>query len=183
MENENEFIDSTTDTETTENEEVVEDQFDETTEPEVDVEALKKENATLKAQKDHWKKKAEGPKPEPKTDTPVDGLTAKDVLVLSSEGVTNQQDVESVEEYARFKKITIAEALKQPMLKQILATQQEERKTAQVTQTRGGARAINKNTGDELWKRAQSGNYPDNPDDLDKMLEAKYEQRRNAAKK
>lgn len=178
MENENEFIDSTIDTETTENE-VVEDQFEETT-PEIDVEALKKEVQTLKAQKEHWKKKAEGTKPEPKTEIPSSVLKDEDVLYMAKADI-HSEDLSLIREH--MKNYNVDARAAHQFLKPILDIKAEERRTAQITQTKGGVRAVNKNTGEELLKRAEKGEFPENPDDLDKMLEVKYEKRKSELKK
>jgi len=174
MENENEIIDSPIDTETTENqEEVVEKE-------EVDVEALLKENATLKAQKEHFRKKAEtvanktvGVEITPKIES---GLKVEDVLELASEGITHKEDVELAKKWTEFNKKPMSEALKDPMFKTMLGQKREERTTAEATQTKGGPQGAKRVTGEDLLAKAvQKGEFPQTDDDMDKMIKAKFD--------
>lgn len=82
----------------------------------------------------------------------VDGLSSMDVLALSKADIA-QEDIEEVLEYAKFKKIPVAEALKSQTIKTILNERNEERKTALATQTRGGARGTSKVSGEELLSK------------------------------
>jgi hypothetical protein len=89
MENENEIVVPQTDTDTTENDEL-EINLDEDYSQE-DVEALRKEVETLKAQKEHWRKKATQPiqKTEQPT-TPVLSEEVVEVKILKSQGVSDE---------------------------------------------------------------------------------------------
>lgn len=174
-ENEQENLDSTNETETTENEEE---------ESSIDVEALKKENETLKAQKEHWRKKAEekskveSPK-ETKTET---GLTAEDVLAFTGEGVTHKEDIELAKQWAKNSGKPVGEILSDETFKAVLEVKQEQRKTASATQTKGGAKGVGKVSEGELVKKLEKGEIlPE--EDLERAIDAKYEAKRNAAKR
>ncbi len=180
MENENEVIDSTIDTETTENNEV-----EETTEQE-DTEALKKKIQTLEAQKDHWRKKAEkveSPKIQVKSET---GLTADDVLELGSEGINNREDIETTRRWAKNNGLTVSELLRNETLRKDLNVaidlRREERKTASVTMTKGGAKGVGRVSDEELLKKREKGEILSD-EDLEKAVEHKYESRRTANKR
>lgn len=176
MENENEVIDSTNDTETTENEEVIE----ETQEPEIDVEALKKENATLKAQKEHWKKKAETPKETKEQETQKEtprGLSDEDVLYIAKADI-HADDLAELRTFMKNNGKNAKEA--HEYLKPIFDKRSEERKTASITHTKGGAKGSSRTTGEDLLRKAENGEFPESDEEIAKMLNAKFEARKNA---
>ena len=173
MENEQEII-SQEDTETTENE--VEDiDFeldDESVEDEIDVEALKKEVETLKAQKNHWKKKATA-QPEKKVEKTENSstLSLKDQIALAKS--VDVDDIDEVVEFASYKKIAIADALKNPTLKAILSDREEQRKSAQATSTGTSRKSSNTVSDETLLANARKGNLPDEKD-FDRLIAAKF---------
>lgn len=173
MENEQEVIDSTIDTETTEN-----DVVEETVEQE-DTETLKKKIQTLEAQKDHWRKKAEKvetPKAQVKSET---GLTAEDVLAFTSEGVTHREDIELAKTWAKNSGRSVGEVLSDDTFKSVLGIKQEQRKTASATQVKGGAKGFGKVSDSELVKKIEKGELlPE--DELERGIDAKFEAKRNA---
>ena len=86
--------------------------------------------------------KAEGEikKYKPTEATPVvknneGNITPKDLYALI-EAKVPQEDIEDVTEYAAFKKISVADALKSGVVKNMLAEKSEFRRTANATQTR-----------------------------------------------
>ena len=168
MENEEETVVTQTDTETTENQE------GETT-PKVDVEALKKENATLQAQKEHWRKKAEEKveKTETKVEVSKDDLSSKELYALI-EAKVPKEDVEFITNWAKFNKFGVIDALNQKEVKSILALRAEERQSAEVANTAGGRRVSTKDTGTDLLEKFNKGQLPPE-EDIEKMLNAKYE--------
>lgn len=174
MENDNEIITSTNDTETTENNEEVE-TTEESTEStgNIDVEALKKEVATLKAQKEHWKKKAEkGTDDTSKTEAKSEpSLSLKDSILLAKAEV-DLEDVDEVLAYAEYKKISLQDALKSPTLKGIIAERKEERATAIATQTKTKTQPT-KNTNEAILERYHNGEEVD----PDKLAEARMAQK------
>lgn len=99
-------------------------------------------------------------KPAEKDDQPVIGTSLKDMRALNDAEV-HEDDLEEVESYAKFKKISIAEALKDKTLKTILSEKTEERKTADATNT-GKAKPGNKKvSGAELQKNLSEGKVPE----------------------
>jgi len=175
MENENEVLDSQNETETTEtNDQVV--NLDE----QEDAETLKKQIATLKAQKEHWKTKAEkaDQKSEQKADDkpePLQELSAKDSLLLAKADV-DIEDVDEVVDFARFRKVSIAEALKNTTLKAILADKKEQRQTAMATITKTN-RSAAPVSGDALLEKARRGEGKE--EDIEKVVQARMESKLN----
>jgi hypothetical protein len=163
-ENETEVITQEVDTETTENTE------------EVDVEALKKENETLKAQKEHWREKAEkvAEKEKGTAKATTDTLTPKDYLALTENGVKSE-DFDEIIRVAGLLEKTVSDALQDNVLKTILKTRQEERATAQATQTGGGSRGVKSASPEVLLQKAESGEVSE--DDIEKLTQARMEQR------
>jgi hypothetical protein len=169
-ENENEIIDSQND----ETEEIDLDLSDDTEEKE-DVEALKKDIATLKAQKEHWKKKAneKGIDKEDKKEVTKESndLSTKDTLALM-EAKISADDFDEVVDFANYRKVSVMEALKSPTLRTILADRMEQRQTAEATQTKS-ARTSPKITSDALIERARNNQLPDDANDISKLAEAR----------
>lgn len=85
---------------------------------------------------DNYKKRAEKAEQDAKKVNPVEeNLTQKDILVLSKADV-HEDDMEEVIEFAKFKKISIADALKHDSLKAILSNSNEVRKSAATAQSK-----------------------------------------------
>lgn len=112
-----------------------------------------------------------------------DGLTAEDVLELTTSGVSHKEDIELARTWAKNSGKSLRDILEDKTFKTVLEVQREERKTAGVTITKGGAKGVSKVTGEDLLKKAQKGEYPENDEDIDKMLNAKFEARKNALKR
>lgn len=110
--------------------------------------------------------------PETKTS---EGITSKDVLFLTNEGITNEEDVEFAEKWAKFNDKPVREAIKDPTFKAILATKQEERKTSQAMQSKGGAKGSGKVSGADLLDKAKRGQYPQTEEEMERMIAAKFD--------
>lgn len=164
MENEEEII--VDDTEETENQE------QELQTPEVDAEKeeLKKKLKTVEAQKDHWRKKATESK-EAKTET-SSNLSPKDLYALMQAGVS-EDDIDEVTEFAGFKKISVAEALKHDVVKTILSNKKEFRKTAEVTNATPSRKGVAKVTDDVLTANLSKGIIPENADEAERLFWAR----------
>jgi len=114
---------------------------------------------------------------ETKEDKVDSSITAKDVLILSGAGITHEEDVEAVESWAKYKGISIKEALNDSMLKTVLATKQEERKTAQLTQTRGGARGTSTPSADAILADARKGKISESETEIANLAQARMQKR------
>lgn len=108
------------------------------------------------------KKAKETPVVEPK---PENGLSIKDWKALQD---VHDDDVEEVVEWAKFKKITVAEAKKSPHIVTLLKEKQEQRKTAAATNTGPARRGSVKVSDEEVVEKAQKGQLPEDPEALAK---------------
>ena len=163
---------------------------------EVDVEAIKKENADLKKTNQELyerERKAKGfvrgtdgkwikpelretkeEKTETKSETKSENLSLKDIRALQD---VHDDDVDQITDYAKFKGVSVAEAKKLPEMQSLLRTKEEERKTAQATNTGGGRKGSSKVTGEDLIERAMSGQLPESDEDIVKLAEARLAQK------
>ena len=163
----------TTDLDTTED--VVE--STESTEPETDWEAEAKKAKELA---DNYKVRAEKAeraaktKTEVKPEVKIEAPSLKDYVALKNADI-HEDDVEDVIEYAKFKKISISNALKSTVVKATLKEKEEMRTTAQATntgKTRGGNSKV---SGEALLEKAsKTGEIPEDDKSLDEMLNSRY---------
>lgn len=101
-------------------------------------------------------KKAEAKKPEVQEGS----LTPKDYLALTRAGVTDE-DFDEVVRVAKILGKPIAEALSDKTLKSILSERADERKTANATHTKGGARGTAKVSDEDVLSKAERGEAVD----------------------
>jgi len=147
-------------------------------------EVLSNEFATLKALADEKTKaeelannyKARAEKAEGKIKEQSEGLSAKDALLLAKANV-NLEDVDEVVEYAQFKKIPIAEALKSSILKGMLAEREEQRKTAQATATGRQQQQAGTESEASILAKASGGQVPDDEAGIARLTEARINQK------
>lgn len=92
-------------------------------------------------------------------------LSSRDMFVLI-EAKVPQDDVDEVVEYARFKKISVADALKTSTIKAMLAERLEERNVASATNVGPSKRVGVKITDDAIIEKANKGNVPEDASDL-----------------
>lgn len=181
--NEQEIIDSTIDTETTENEVELELE-DDSTEVVEDIDSLpewaKKKILTEKAQKDHWKKKAtekkevvENKKEVKETVTPKEnGISQTDLYALIRANVA-EEDIQEVVDYAKLKNIPVSQALKSNVVKTILSEREEERKTANATNVGKAKSAPSRASEETLLEKARSGELPERDEDIIRLVKAR----------
>jgi len=183
-ENETEVIDSTIDTETTENKEV------ETAEVAEDFDSLpewaQKKIQTTEAQKDHWRdkanKKEDAPKEVEKKDETnkvesQETLSEKDMYALLKSDVP-EEDVDEVKAYAKYRKISVPEAIKDKTLLSILSDKAEVRRSAEVSNTKS-ARGTSKVSGENLLEQAEQGKLPEKAEDINKLVQARLAKKMN----
>lgn len=126
-------------------------------------------------------RKAGATVPPKNSEVKVDGdLSAKDAMVLMNAKVTEEEDINEVVEYAKFKKISIADALKASVVKTSLAEKAEFRKTAEATNTSAGRRGSSKPSGEALLDKASDGQVPEESDDegIEKLAAARQDQKK-----
>lgn len=154
MENENEVVvPETTEEvtpEVTTTDEVVEESVEDLKARLAKAEELAK-NQKIRAEKAEAKSKV-----TVQTETKGDGLTSKDIIAITRANI-NDEDVDDVVEYARFKKISISEAIKSNVVKSLIADKEEKRKVAQATNTGTVRRSSSKLSDDALMEKANKG--------------------------
>jgi len=135
------------------------------------IERLTKENKTLKIQK---AKKAQKAQP-----TALAGnMSANDMFALMNAKVTDQESIDEVTAYAKFKNINVSEALKSSVVKTILEEKRNEQKVASATNTGSARRGNSEVSEDVLLANASKGKMPDNDADLQRFIEARMTRRK-----
>jgi len=121
--------------------------------------------------------KKETPIKPAETSTPTNDFSPKDYLALSQAGVP-ADDLDEVTDFAKYKGISIAEALKTPYIQTTLKEKAEERKTADATNTGGGRRGQTKTSGKELLKKFESSSeLPETDEEIEKLVELQLKQK------
>lgn len=121
---------------------------------------LKKEGYEFKDGK--WVKEV---KEAPAPVNPGGGMSYKDVVALNNSKV-HEDDFSEVEEFAKFKGISIADALKSQTLKSILKDKEDERKTAEATNTGKARPSPAKADTSKIIEDAYAGKLPEDPAEL-----------------
>jgi hypothetical protein len=93
-------------------------------------------------------------------------LSAKDIILLSNSGIKESEDIDEVLDFAKYKKIPVAEALKNPTVKAILADKAEYRRSAEVANTSSSRRTSVKASDETILSNASQGKLPDDPEAL-----------------
>lgn len=193
MEDENELLDSQNEMESSS---TIDDSDSDTQTEENDIEVLRKQNAQLfeRLQKakglvrdgsGKWieKEKPEPklePKPEPKPEFYNEGLSVKDLVALRD---IHEEDLDYLLDEAKLRKKSVSELKKDPYVKIILKTRQEERATAAVANTGTSRRGVQRDSDDEILNNFYKGKVSENPDDIQRLVEAELNQKRKAAKR
>ena len=96
----------------------------------------------------------------------------QDIRALSD---VHDDDVDLIIDWAKTKKITVAEAKKDSDLQAVLKNHEEQRKTAEASNTGDGKRGTTKVSGSALLKAAKSKNeYPKTDEGMQAMVEERY---------
>lgn len=125
---------------------------------------IRAEKAEKLAKSLREKKDEETEKPAPTAGE----LSTKDLYALM-EAKVPQDDIDEVREYAQLKKISIAEALKAPLVKTLLSEKAEQRKTAQAANTSSSKRSSGKLSDEALLAKAAKGDFPDDEEDMQRL--------------
>lgn len=181
MENENteEIIDSTN------NDEQVVDEIEEDT-TDWKAEALKLRGITkrletkLEKAKDEVKENVKIVAPELPAE-PVKSVSTADILALTRANVV-EEDIADIEDYAKYKGISIAEALKTTVVKTLLADKAEQRKTAQQTNVQTTRRGAVKPTPEDILEKARKGDLPETEEGIAALYQAGRQEKLNRNK-
>ena len=96
-------------------------------------------------------------------------VSTKDLYALSKANVA-EDDISEVEEFAKFKKVSISEALKSSTLKAILKEKDENRNVANASNVGNTKRASSKISDEALDERASRGEMPESSSDLVRLI-------------
>lgn len=170
MENENDDLDILTQEEETES-------YEEADEPEESVDEIKARLAKAEELRDNYKIRAE--KAENKSKQTKESpkqtqgdLSSKDLYALM-EAKVPQEDIDEVTEYAKFAKISVADALKNNVVKTILKEKAEMRNVAEATNTGTARRTTGKMSEDALLDKASKGEMPESDDEIARLIAAR----------
>jgi hypothetical protein len=106
--------------------------------------------------------RAEKKAKEPVSAVQSPDLSSKDIIALTRANVSDD-DMDEVIDFAKYKKISVAEALKSSTVKGLLKEKEESRKTAQATNTGTARRGSVKLSDEEIVERAMRGELPEDP--------------------
>lgn len=101
-----------------------------------------------------------------------EGLSTMDIIALSKANL-EQEDMAEVLDFAKYKGITVSEALKSNQIKATLQLNAELRNTAAATNTGGAKRSSGKVSDEALMSSASKGNIPENDDEMDRLVRLK----------
>jgi hypothetical protein len=153
--------------------EETEDESDQESDSENDAEDIDWKARAIKAETLIEAKKREAKqqkKVEPTSETKTEqDLTTKDVLALVRNNVS-EDDMDEVIEYAKFKNIPIADAIKTPAVKAILAEKAENRSVAEASNTGTARRGSSKISDEALLSNASKGQLPESDEDLRRLI-------------
>lgn len=99
-------------------------------------------------------------------------LSTMDIIALSKANL-EQEDVAEVLEYAKFKGISVQEALKSSVVKATIQEKNEMRNTALATNTGGSRRSTGKVSDETLLSNAKKGIMPESDEDMARLIKAR----------
>lgn len=104
---------------------------------------------------------------------PLDNdLSALDAVAMVKADV-HDDDIEQVIEFAKFKKLPVREALKQPLLQSMLKDSVEMRRTAQATTVKGGTRIAATPKPEDFLAKAERGEIVDSDEGMKGIFQAR----------
>lgn len=128
------------------------------------------DNQKIRAEK--IEKKFKETKDSPKeTQTSNSNLSSMDIIALTKANIETE-DIEEVIDYAKFKGISISEALKSSVVKATLQERAEQRNVALATNTGGAKRGSAKISDETLLANARKGILPESDADIDRLMKA-----------
>lgn len=127
----------------------------------------RKKLSTTIGQKIKYRELAKTKAPEKKEEV-KDSLSEIDVFALVKADVA-EDDIAEVKSYAKYRGVSVSEALKDKTLKSILSEKAEERRSADVSNT-SKQKVSTKLSPEVLREKAKKGDLPDS--DIDKLVEA-----------
>lgn len=127
-----------------------------------------------KAEKASKKGNSEGEK-TPKNERNEE-MSSRDIIALTNANIADE-DIDVVLDYAKFKKISVVEALKSSVVKATLAENEEHRKTAAATNIGTGRRGVQQKSENVLLSEFKSGKVPETDDEMERLALARMKAR------
>lgn len=127
-----------------------------------------------KAEKASKKGNSEGEK-TPKNERNEE-MSPRDIIALTNANIADE-DIDVVLDYAKFKKISVVEALKSSVVKATLAENEEHRKTAAATNIGTGRRGVQQKSENVLLSEFKSGKVPETDDEMERLALARMKAR------
>lgn len=127
-----------------------------------------------KAEKASKKGNSEGEK-TPKNERNEE-MSSRDIIALTKANIADE-DIDVVLDYAKFKKISVVEALKSSVVKATLAENEEHRKTAAATNIGTGRRGVQQKSESSLLSEFKSGKVPETDDEMERLALARMKAR------
>lgn len=136
-------------------------------------ETLEAKRARLARQLEQVDKKL-GIKPEvkPVQKQQLGTMSSRDLLALMTAKV-NEEDIDEVEDYAKYKGISVADALKLDTVQSMLRGKEDRRRIASATNVGASRRSNSKVSDESLISNARAGNIPDSDDEINRLIKAK----------
>lgn len=99
-------------------------------------------------------------------------LSTKDTIALMNAKV-HEDDIDEIVDFAKFKGMSVSDALKNDVVKTILSTKTEQRTVAEATNTGTSRRSSAKVSDESLVANASAGKLPESDDEIERLLRAK----------
>lgn len=137
-------------------------------------------NQRIRAEKAEKELKALKTQPKEK-ETPKNdsGYTLADIRALQD---VNDEDVEEVVSFAKYKNISIPEAKKSFVIQTLLKEKEEQRKTAQATNTGTGKRGSYKISEETVIENFEKGIVSEKDEDIEKLVQAQFNRKKALSK-
>jgi len=137
---------------------------------------LKKEQGYVQDDNGNWVRsnaKTARDKSEPRKSYEV---SQSDLLTLIKADITEETDIEQLQDYAKLKGLTISEALKSPVMKSILSELKENRAVALAANTGASRKQKTQLSDDVILDNASQGKLPD---DAEMLAKARFQTKFN----
>lgn len=126
-------------------------------------------NQKIRAEKAESELKKKAPAERGGASKPSD-LTARDIIAVTQAGI-NEEDLDEVIEYAKFKRIPVSEAIKSPIVKNLIKEKDEYRRSAQAANTGSSRKGSMKASDNMLLDNAKKGIVPSSDEEMRRLIE------------
>lgn len=147
-----------------------------------EIEALRAKAAKVDDLEAKNKKLFERAKKAESKPVPTDDLSVTDAVVLMQNGV-KAEHFKDVIQASKVLGMSIQDALKNDVVKTILAKKVEEEKTANATQVKPQARGTQKVTSDQVLQKFERGDLPQSDEDFAALAEARLYRNKPGARR